>query len=44
MKCDCGKQLKIGTLLTELGNDIEYMECEDCGLVEVMGMDVEKDV
>lgn len=41
MLCDCGKQLIIGVLLTKLGNDIEYTECESCGVVDVMGMDVE---
>jgi len=41
MKCDCGKELHIGALLTKLGNEIEYCECEDCGLVEINGMDCE---
>ena len=41
MLCDCGKELKSGAVLTEGGNMIDYAECEDCGIVEVMGMDVE---
>jgi len=45
MKCDCREELHSGAVLTELGNDIEYSECGSCGIVEVMGMDVEdKDV
>ena len=43
MICDCKKELIIGAVLTKLGNEIEYCECEDCGLVEVNGMDVEKE-
>lgn len=41
MKCECGKDLGMGALLTKLGNEIEYMECQDCGLVEVCGLDIE---
>ncbi len=42
MKCDnCKKDLHCGAVLTYKGNEIEYMECENCGLVEVMGQDVE---
>lgn len=45
MLCDCGNQnqLIIGTFVTQLGNEIEYMECEDCGVVEVNGTDIEKE-
>jgi len=35
MICDCGKKLRIGSFLTELGNEIEYEECEDCGVVNM---------
>ena len=42
MICDCGKELISGAVLTPLGNEIDYMECEGCGLVEVNGMDVER--
>ena len=35
MICECGKELTIGSFLTKLGNEIEYMECEDCGVVGV---------
>ncbi len=35
MRCNCGKQMDIGTFLTKLGNEIEYEECEDCGVIEV---------
>jgi len=41
MKCDCGKELHMGALLTKYGNEIEYAECKDCGLVEINGMDCE---
>lgn len=34
-KCECGKDLVIGSFLTKKGNEIEYEECEDCGVVEV---------
>ncbi len=43
MKCECGKDLESGVLLTKLGNDIEYTECKDCGIVELNGLDVEND-
>ena len=43
MKCDCGKDLVIGNFLTKLGNEIEYMECKDCGLVEVNDMEVDNE-
>lgn len=29
-------------ILTKLGNEIDYSECEDCGIVELNGMDIEK--
>lgn len=35
MICECGKELIIGSFITELGNEIEYTECLDCGVVEV---------
>ena len=41
MKCDCGRKLVLGSFITTLGNEIEYMECEKCEIVDVMGMDVE---
>lgn len=34
-KCECGKDMIIGSCLTKSGNEIEYEECEDCGLMEV---------
>ena len=34
-KCDCGKQMIIGSFNTKLGNEIEYEECEDCGVQEI---------
>jgi len=43
MLCNCNKQLTIGSMLTKLGNEIEYMECEDCGLVEINGIGVDED-
>jgi hypothetical protein len=43
MLCYCGKELKCGAVLTEEGNKIDYSECEDCGIVEVMGMEVRRD-
>ena len=33
--CECGKELYIGRVLTKLGNEIEYEECKDCGIVEM---------
>ena len=44
MLCDnCGKELTNGTVYTKGGNELDYSECADCGVVEVLGMDVEKD-
>lgn len=33
MICECGKKLHSETLLTKLGNVIDYQECEDCGVI-----------
>lgn len=33
-KCYCGKILFIGSFITEKGNEIEYEECEVCGIVD----------
>lgn len=38
MICECTKQLHCGSVLTKAGNEIEYMECEACGIVDVMGI------
>lgn len=33
MICEqCGKQLYCGSFITNYGNEIEYQECEDCGV------------
>ena len=41
MLCDkCRTQLKCGAVMTDGGNEIDYSECDECGIVEVMGMDV----
>ena len=36
MKCElCGSDLIIDSMLTKLGNEIEYSECTECGIIEV---------
>lgn len=42
MICDCGNELIMGSTLTQLGNELEYMECENCGVVDVNGIDMKE--
>lgn len=43
MKCECGKDLICQTILTKLGNDIDLMECEVCGIVLIEDWEKERD-
>ena len=34
MKCDsCERDLVFGSFITKCGNEIEYTECEECGMI-----------
>ncbi len=36
MICEtCGQQTYCGAVLTKYGNEIEYEECEKCGLIHI---------
>lgn len=43
MICECNKKIIIGRFITKLGNEIEYEECEDCGLIAVNDHELPKD-
>lgn len=36
-------ELKIGSFITKLGNEIDYMECPKHGVVDVNGCDITSD-
>lgn len=41
MKCECGETLYEGAVLTHYNNEIDYAECEACGIREIMGKEVD---